>query len=136
MEVHLPTDHVAASAFEEDAEALFVDALDNDLIGLDIGPRTLEAWRGPLVACKTVFWNGPMGVFEWEAFANGTRGVAELLAAHPGTKIVGGGDSAAAVTQFGLAENMTHISTGGGASLEFLEHGDLVGLKALRRKRS
>jgi len=132
VKVHLPSDHVVAERFAEDAEAQVVEEIPDGAMGLDIGPQTLSEWSRVLATCNTVFWNGPMGVFEWDSFAAGTRGIAERLAKLEGTTVVGGGDSAAAVAKFGLADQMSHISTGGGASLEFLEHGDLPGLAAIR----
>lgn len=102
-------------------------------MGLDIGPQTVEAFSAHITGAGTIFWNGPMGVFEDPRFAAGTIGVAESLAASSGMSVVGGGDSAAAVAEFGLAASMDHISTGGGASLELLEQGDLPGLAALRQ---
>jgi phosphoglycerate kinase len=133
VRVHLPIDHVVADRFAEDAAGEVVTAIPDGRMGLDIGPATVKAWGEVLSSCRTVFWNGPMGVFEWDTFAAGTRGVAELLAASSGFTVVGGGDSAAALAKFGLQEKVTHVSTGGGASLELLEQGDLVGLRALRR---
>lgn len=132
VKVHLPFDHVVASSFAEDAVPSTVDEIPDGSMGLDIGPKTVSAWSELFSRCNTVFWNGPLGVFEWDAFAGGTRGVAESLAGIQGFTIVGGGDSAAAVARFGLGERFDHISTGGGASLEFLENGDLVGLQSLR----
>lgn len=133
VKVHLPVDHVVADRFDESAEPHTVTEIGDDQMGLDIGPETLAAWVDVLGRCKTIFWNGPMGVSEWDSFAGGTRGVAEALAASDATTVVGGGDSAAAVARFGLSDRMSWISTGGGASLEFLEQGDLPGLAALRR---
>ena len=134
VQVHLAEDHVVAQSFSADAEPKTVQEIEEGWMGLDIGPATLQAWTPLFEKCKTLFWNGPMGVFEWDAFAGGTRGIAECLAGSDAFTVVGGGDSAAAVNQFGLADRMTHISTGGGASLDYLENGDLVGLEALRRK--
>jgi phosphoglycerate kinase len=140
--VHLPVDHVVAASFAEDAPAEVVTTIPEGRMGLDIGPATVAAWSELLRGCKTLFWNGPLGVFEWPSFAQGTRGVAELFAAvtHKGDgkgafTVVGGGDSAAAAAQFGVADRVSHVSTGGGASLEFLRDGDLVGIEALRRRR-
>jgi len=133
VKVHLPTDHVVADRFEEGAAPERVETIPDGRMGLDIGPDTLRAWGDVLKTCRTIFWNGPMGVFEWDAFAGGTRGLAEALAASDAHTIVGGGDSAAALAKFGLADRVDHVSTGGGASLELLEHGDLPGLAALRK---
>lgn len=133
VKVHLPVDHVVATEFAETASPTIAATIAEGQMGLDIGPDTVRAWTDALARCGTVFWNGPLGVFEWDAFAGGTRGIAEALAASSATTVVGGGDSAAAVARFGLADRFTWISTGGGASLEYLEHGDLPGLAALRR---
>ncbi len=103
-------------------------------MGMDIGPRTVQLYREALKNVKTVVWNGPMGVFEMPNFAGGTRAVAEILAESQAITIIGGGDSAAAVEQFGLAEKMSHISTGGGASLEFLEGKTLPGIAVIEDK--
>ena len=136
VRVHLPTDHVVAAAFAADSPAQVVTEIPSGMMALDIGPATIAAWTPILERCNTVFWNGPMGVFEWEAFANGTRAVANTLGAMPNAlTVVGGGDSAAAAVKFGVESKVTHVSTGGGASLEYLEHGDLVGVAALRKGR-
>jgi phosphoglycerate kinase len=132
--VVLPVDVVAASAFSADAEhsVVPVDAIPDDRMGLDIGPRSVELFRSALEGAKTVFWNGPMGVFEMAPYAEGTRGVAEAVASLDGLTVVGGGDSAAAVRALGIDESrFTHISTGGGASLEHLEGKHLPGLAVL-----
>jgi phosphoglycerate kinase len=100
--------------------------------GYDIGPATSALFRAAIASASTVLWNGPMGVFEDERFAAGTKAVAEAVAACPGRTIIGGGDSVAAVNRYGLSERIDHVSTGGGASLALLEHGDLPGLAALR----
>ena len=133
--VLLPIDHVVAKALSADAETKIVGGIEDGWMGLDIGPATVEAFAAEIAGAKTVFWNGPMGVFEMAPFANGTLGVSKAIGAASGYTIVGGGDSAAAVSQMGLAAQMGHVSTGGGASLEFIEDGDLPGLKALRSKR-
>jgi len=135
--VRVPTDVVVADdiAADADVEIVASDAMPDGRKGLDIGPATAAAFAGEIAEAATVLWNGPMGVFEVELFAGGTRRVAEAVAACPGFTIVGGGDSAAAVRQMGLAERVDHVSTGGGASLEFLEDGDLPGLAALREGR-
>ena len=135
VEVLLPSDVVAAEAFEPDAEARRVsaDGIPDGWMGLDVGSDTVERFAAAVGDAGTVLWNGPMGVFEWEAFAVGTEGVARAVAASSGFTVVGGGDSAAAVRALGLAEQVSHVSTGGGASLEFLEGRDLPGVAALRR---
>jgi phosphoglycerate kinase len=132
VQLHLPTDHVVADRFAADAAAQVVAEIPEGHLGLDVGPETVRAWSAVLGTCETVFWNGPLGVSEWEAFAGGTRGVAEALAALDGYTIVGGGDSAAAVARLGLADRIDHVSTGGGAALEYIEKGELPGLAALR----
>ena len=130
----LPVDVVAATAFSADAETSVVpvEQIPDGLMGLDVGPRTVEVFGAELGAAHTVFWNGPMGVFELAPFQAGTRGVAQAVAAVAGLSVVGGGDSAAAVRQLGLDEaSYGHISTGGGASLEYLEGRELPGLAVL-----
>ena len=129
----LPTDHIAAKTFAADATPIIVDAtsIPGDLMGLDIGPRTVTAYADALRGAGTIIWNGPMGVFEFPAFAKGTESVAKAMADSGAITIVGGGDSAAAVEQLGYAAKMTHISTGGGASLEFLEGLELPGVACL-----
>ena len=129
----LPQDNLAAKEFSADAEPILVDATDfpHDLMGMDIGPKTIEDFTGAIAGAGTVIWNGPMGVFEFPAFAEGTKAMATALAESGAITIVGGGDSAAAVEQLGFADRMTHISTGGGASLEFLEGKELPGVACL-----
>ncbi|RZQ66096.1 phosphoglycerate kinase [Amycolatopsis suaedae] len=134
VELVLPVDVLAATEFAADAEHEAVDAtaIPADRQGLDIGPKTRELFAGKLADAATIFWNGPMGVFEFDAFAGGTRAVAEAIARGDGFSVVGGGDSAAAVRQLGLPEDgFSHISTGGGASLEYLEGKQLPGVSVL-----
>ena len=132
----LPVDVICADAFANDAKTLVADKdkMPADMMGLDIGPKTVELYRKAIAEAETIVWNGPMGVFEMENFAGGTRAVAEALAESKAVTVIGGGDSAAAVEQFGLAEKMTHISTGGGASLEFLEGKVLPSIAVLEEK--
>ena len=130
----LPTDIVVAPEFSVDAKPTLVsaDAIPADQLGLDIGPVSAQNFANEIVGCKTVFWNGPMGVFEFPNFANGTKVIAEALTKVSGISVVGGGDSAAAVRKLGFADDQFgYISTGGGASLEYLEGKELPGLKAL-----
>jgi phosphoglycerate kinase len=129
----LPTDVVVADDFAEDANTrtVPVDGIEPGWRGLDIGPETAEAFAAEIARARTVFWNGPMGVFEWEPFAAGTRRVAEAVAASDAYTVVGGGDSAAAVAQLGLADQIDHMSTGGGASLELLEGKTLPGVAVI-----
>ncbi|WP_290057354.1 phosphoglycerate kinase [Amycolatopsis solani] len=137
VELVLPVDVLAATEFAADAEHEVVEstAIPADRQGLDIGPKSRELFASKLADAKTVFWNGPMGVFEFEAFSGGTRAVAEALVKSDAFTVVGGGDSAAAVRQLGLPEDgFSHISTGGGASLEYLEGKELPGVTALEEK--
>ena len=133
FEVELPTDVVAASEFAEDAEAKVVpyDDLPEGWLGLDIGPATREAFAATIAEAKTVFWNGPMGVFEWPRFAEGTRAVAEAVAKSFAFTVVGGADSVRALTEVGLVNEVDWASTGGGASLELLEGKELPGVAAI-----
>jgi phosphoglycerate kinase len=129
----LPLDIVAGDRFAADAERRLLDGVDvpPGWMGLDIGPQTVEAYSREIDAAGTVFWNGPMGAFELESFAAGTRGIAAAVAGAPGTTVVGGGDSGAALVQFGLADKVDHLSTGGGAALELLEGKRLPGVEVL-----
>ena len=128
----LPTDNLCAAEFSKDAQPMLEGAdVPDALMGMDIGPKTIEAFSAAVKGAGTVVWNGPMGVFEFPAFAEGTKAMAKALAESGAITIVGGGDSAAAVEQLGFAGRMTHISTGGGASLEFLEGKELPGVACL-----
>ena len=137
----MPVDVVVADAVEEgsETETVSVDAIPSGKMGLDIGPESVEAFRAQISGASTIFWNGPMGVFEIDAFAKGTEGVASAVAeASDGgaTSVIGGGDSVAAVNKLGLDDKMGHISTGGGASLEYVEGKELPGVAVLPEKRS
>jgi phosphoglycerate kinase len=131
--LELPTDLVAGREFKADTEVRKLDEVDvpDGWMGLDVGAGTAERYMATIAAAGTVFWNGPMGAFELEPFAAGTRAVAEAMASTGATTVVGGGDSAAALAQFGLADRVDHLSTGGGASLELIEGKELPGVKAL-----
>jgi phosphoglycerate kinase len=133
FDVELPRDVVAAAAFDADAEARIVpyDALPDGWLGLDIGPATRDAFAAELAAARTIFWNGPMGVFEWPRFAAGTKAVAEAVAAAEGFSVVGGADSARALRELGLQDAVSWLSTGGGAALELLEGKDLPGVAVI-----
>ncbi len=134
--IHLPLDHVIANKFAADAECLTTDqpGVPDGWEGMDIGPKTAADFSKALQGAKTILWNGPLGVFEMDPFAAGTRAIAQAVADSGAVSVVGGGDTAAAVVKFGLAERMTHVSTGGGASLEFLEGRVLPGVAALEKK--
>jgi 3-phosphoglycerate kinase len=133
---HLPEDVIVADKFADDAamRTVAADAIPEGWMGMDIGPATVDAYRRVILGAGTVMWNGPMGVFEFPRFAEGTRAVAQAMVDSTAVTIVGGGDSAAAVEQFGLAERMAHISTGGGASLEFMEGRELPGVAVLAER--
>ena len=135
VKVILPVDHLAAAEFSENAAPVAVDGrnIPDDLMGMDIGPKTIEMIKDAIKSGKSVVWNVPMGVFEFEAFSKGTEEVAKALAASDAISVVGGGDSVAAINKFGLADKISHVSTGGGASLEFLEGKVLPGIKALEK---
>jgi phosphoglycerate kinase len=139
VEIVLPVDHLCAASFAPDATPVAVDGADipDDLMGLDVGPKTIEKYRALISKAKSVVWNGPVGVFEFDAFAKGTEAVAKMIAEATGRgalTVVGGGDSVAAVNKFGLASKMSHVSTGGGASLEYLEGKVLPGIACLEQK--
>jgi phosphoglycerate kinase len=133
FDVVLPTDVIAAAEFAEAAEAKVTpyDALPDGWLGLDIGPETCELFARHIDEARTIFWNGPMGVFEWPRFAEGTKAVAEAVARSSGHSVVGGADSARALTELGLADEVSWLSTGGGAALELLEGKDLPGVAAI-----
>ena len=136
--LQLPVDHVVAEKMDASAPTHIVDGITTPIppwcMGLDIGPRTIDLYTAEIAKAKTVVWNGPMGVFEMEPFAKGTMAVAQAVAAMHGTSIVGGGDSIAAIARAGVEDKITHICTGGGASLEFLAGKELPGVAALTEK--
>lgn len=134
VKIVLPSDHVCAQEFKETSPSITTPGEDiaDGWMGLDIGPKTQQNFSNIVKSSNVVIWNGPMGVFEWEGFAKGTRAVAESLTQCSGVTVVGGGDSAAAIRTFNLDDKITHVSTGGGASLELLEGKDLPGLRVLR----
>lgn len=136
VDLLLPLDNVVAKSFANDAEHKVVDSdkIPADMMGMDIGPKTIELFCNAVKSAKTVVWNGPMGVFEMPNFANGTKQMAKAIAESDCVSIIGGGDSAAAVTQLGFADKVTHVSTGGGASLEYLEGKVLPGIDCLDDK--
>ncbi len=136
MKILLPVDAVCAKEFKNDTEfAVYAkENMPKDRMGMDIGPESVKLFTEAVKNAKTVVWNGPMGVFEMPNFENGTKKVAEALAESDAVTIIGGGDSAAACEQFGLKDKMTHISTGGGASLEFLEGKVLPGVAVIEDK--
>lgn len=135
VEILLPTDNVIADSFSADARYKTVgEDIPEGWMGLDIGPESLENFISALAEAKTVVWNGPLGVCEWEPFSKASRKVAEFISSSDATTVIGGGDTAAAVAKFGLTEKMSHVSTGGGASLEFLEGKTLPGIAVLQDK--
>ena len=139
VRIVLPVDHIGAESFGADAAPVAVNGIDipDNLMGMDVGPKTLEIYKKEILGAKSIVWNGPVGVFEFEAFAKGTGEVAKLVAEATGKgamSVVGGGDSVAAVNKFNLASKMSHVSTGGGASLEFLEGKTLPGIACLETK--
>lgn len=134
--IELPEDHIAAASFDEQADAVSVEtiAIPEGLMGLDIGAATRARYAAIIAAARTVLWNGPMGVFEWDRFAEGTMAIAEAVADSSATSVVGGGDSVSALKRSGRSGDITHVSTGGGASLELLEGRTLPGIEALERR--
>jgi phosphoglycerate kinase len=134
-QIFLPVDHVLADRFEENAEPVRVcGAIGGGMMGLDVGEQTVASYSRIIESARTVLWNGPMGVFEWDSFASGTKGVARAIAASGAFSVCCGGDTAAAAEKFGVADKLSYISTGGGASLEFLEGRELPGIAALQDK--
>ncbi len=136
VNVYLPSDHVVAAEATPEAESQIVEdfPLPPNLMALDIGPKTIEEYTDVITKAKTIFWNGPMGVFEIEKFSRGTMEIAEAVANTSALSIVGGGDSVAATYKAGVSDKISHISTGGGASLEFIAHETLPGIEALTEK--
>jgi phosphoglycerate kinase len=132
-ELLLPSDHVVAQAIETGTKTQVVTEIPDDWMGIDIGPETAERYAAAVAGARTVFWNGPMGVFEIDAFAKGTERLAAAAAACPGNTVVGGGDSLAAINKTGVGDQISHLSTGGGASLEFVQGLTLPGVAALER---
>jgi phosphoglycerate kinase len=138
IELFLPLDIVIADSFSANANKKLINT-HNEIIpetwqGMDIGPQTLIEWEKSLSKAKTIFWNGPLGVFEWDSFSKGTFSLAKFLSKLSSYRVVGGGDSASAIHKLELDKKFTYISTGGGASLEFLENGTLPGIAALTQK--
>lgn len=135
VKIYLPEDHICAAEFVENTPPIKVTSTEIpfSLMGLDIGERTCEIYSSVIAKSKVVVWNGPMGVFEWEAFSFGTKAVAQALSRCEGVTVVGGGDSSAAIAKFNLQTKVTHVSTGGGASMELLEGKELPGIQVLRR---
>jgi phosphoglycerate kinase len=133
----LPRDVVVADRFAPDAqvETVPVSEIPRDGIGMDIGPETVAQFSDAIVGAEAVFWNGPMGVFEWEAFRRGTEGVAEAMAASLGYTVVGGGDSVAAIRMLNMQDEVSHVSSGGGAGLKMLEGASLPGITVLAREK-
>lgn len=136
VNLYLPTDAVVAKEFSAEAESktVSVDSIEEGWMGLDIGPETADRYKQVILNSEFVIWNGPMGVFEMEPYANGTKTVADAMAETKAYTVIGGGDSAAAVEKFGVAEQMDHVSTGGGASLEFMEGKELPGVAVIQDK--
>ncbi len=134
VNLHLPEDHVVAASMDSDAETktILEFPIPSDLMALDIGPNTIEKYKEIIIKAKTIFWNGPMGVFEIDQFSTGTVQIAQAVADSDAVSIVGGGDSVAAIYRAGVSERISHISTGGGASLEYIANETLPGLEALK----
>ena len=135
VQIHLPCDHTTIAEFSEDAATSVHEQIPSDQMGVDIGPATIKLFQERLQHAQSVFWNGPMGVFEWESCATGTKSIAETLSNIEAYAVVGGGDSAAATHKFGFAEKVDHVSTGGGASLAFLEGNVLPGVHVFMEKK-
>jgi len=133
IDLQIPVDHIIADSFSEKAKTKSVDKMGilDGWIGMDIGPKTISNFEKVIKDANTIFWNGPMGVFEMDKFATGTMQIAKAVAKSKAVTVVGGGDSIAAINKANLADKITHISTGGGASLEFLEGKTLPGVKVL-----
>ncbi|MCI0381491.1 MAG: phosphoglycerate kinase, partial [Chlamydiae bacterium] len=132
--LYFPLDLVIADRFDNEADTEIIDVekgVKHGWQGVDIGPKTVSKWRLLLLKAQMIFWNGPLGVFEFPNFSKGTEEVAQIIAISSATTIIGGGDSVAAINQLGLSDRFTHISTGGGASLEYIEQGHLPGIDAL-----
>ncbi|MCX7699095.1 MAG: phosphoglycerate kinase [Candidatus Goldbacteria bacterium] len=134
--IYLPIDHVVAKEFKEDAESkeVLINSIEDGWQGMDIGPNTIEKFKSVILKAKTIFWNGPMGVFEFDKFSRGTLEIGKAIAESGAVSVVGGGDSASALKKLKLTDKMTHVSTGGGASLEFMEGTELPGVAALTDK--
>jgi phosphoglycerate kinase len=128
----LPLDHVGSGSFDGDATIINEVNIPDSMMGLDIGPKTIEAYAQTIATAQTIFWNGPMGLFENKNYANGTFSMAKAIAKSAAFSVVGGGDSVSAVNQSGMAHEFSHVSTGGGASLEYIENGELPGVQALK----
>ncbi|MCX8094534.1 MAG: phosphoglycerate kinase [Candidatus Goldbacteria bacterium] len=134
--IYLPIDHVVAKEFKEDSESkeVLINSIEDGWQGMDIGPNTIEKFKSVILKAKTIFWNGPMGVFEFDKFSKGTLEIGKAIAESGAVSVVGGGDSASALKKLKLTDKMTHVSTGGGASLEFMEGTELPGVAALTDK--
>jgi phosphoglycerate kinase len=132
QKIKLPLDHITATDLSGEAMSVDSISIPEDQMGLDIGPKTIKLFSDIITGASTVFWNGPMGLFENKSFSNGTSAMAKSISESKAFTVVGGGDSVAAVNQSGLAAHFSHVSSGGGASLEFIEKGELPGVQALK----